>query len=195
MVGARQAICRNGDFKTRAADGNLYIEGYFATFTGEYRMWDKAVERIDREAFDGTLGDDIRALVNHDTTIVLGRTTSGTLTLRVDDGRLLARLGGDDHLLVVEIRVLLLRKHLLQRTRLHSLDLHHVDAHAPAASHQIQLSGDAIQNGGILDDAIDVQRSSNVTELRLEQLRQDIGKIGDRVGHLLGIDDVVLQDL
>mgnify|MGYP004644048747 FL=1 len=85
MVGERQAICRNGDFKTRAADGNLYIEGYFATFTGEYRMLDKAVERIDREAFDGTLGDDIRALVNHDTTIVLGRTTSGTLTLRVDD--------------------------------------------------------------------------------------------------------------
>ena len=36
------------------------------------------------------------------------------LTLRVDDSRLLARLGGDDHLLVVEIRVLLLRKHLLQ---------------------------------------------------------------------------------
>jgi hypothetical protein len=41
MVGARQAISRSGDFKTRAADGNLYIEGYFATFTGEYRMWDK----------------------------------------------------------------------------------------------------------------------------------------------------------
>ena len=85
MVGARQAISRSGDFKTRAADGNLYIEGYFATFTGEYRMWDKAIERIDRGAFDGTLGDDIRALVNHDTTIVLGRTTAGTLTLRVDD--------------------------------------------------------------------------------------------------------------
>lgn len=92
MVGARQAICRNGDFKTRAADGNLYIEGYFATFTGEYRMWDKAVERIDREAFDGTLGDDIRALVNHDTTIVLGRTTAGTLTLRVDDIGLLGSI-------------------------------------------------------------------------------------------------------
>ena len=85
MIGARQAISRSGDFKTRAADGNLYIEGYFATFTSEYRMWDKAIERSDRGAFDGTLGDDIRALVNHDTTIVLGRTTAGTLTLRVDD--------------------------------------------------------------------------------------------------------------
>lgn len=85
MVGARQAISRSGDFKTRAADGNLYIEGYFATFTGEYQMWDKAIERIDRGAFDGTLGDDIRALVNHDTTMVLGRTTASTLTLRVDD--------------------------------------------------------------------------------------------------------------
>lgn len=81
----RQAICRSGEFKTRADDGKLYIEGYFATFTGEYRMWDKAIERVDRGAFDDTLGDDIRALLNHDTTIVLGRTTSRTLTLRVDE--------------------------------------------------------------------------------------------------------------
>ena len=80
----RTAIVRSGNFSTRAEDGNLYIEGYFAVFGSEYRMWEDAIETIDEDAFDGTLGDDIRALVNHDSTLVLGRTTAGTLTLRVD---------------------------------------------------------------------------------------------------------------
>ena len=80
----RTAIVRSGNFSTRAEDGDLYIEGYFAVFGSEYRMWEDAIETIDEDAFDGTLGDDIRALVNHDSTLVLGRTTAGTLTLRVD---------------------------------------------------------------------------------------------------------------
>lgn len=84
MTYERTAICRDGKFQTRADDGNLYIEGYFAVFGSEYRMWENAIETIDEDAFDGTLGDDIRALVNHDSTLVLGRTTAGTLTLRVD---------------------------------------------------------------------------------------------------------------
>lgn len=81
----RHAFCQTGNFVTRAEGDNLYIEGYFATFKGEYRMWSGAVERIDPHAFDETLGDDIRALINHDTTLVLGRTTAGTLKLKVDD--------------------------------------------------------------------------------------------------------------
>lgn len=81
----RRAMCREEKFTTRAEDGNLYIEGYFAVFGYEYRMWDKGVETIDQNAFDGALNDDIRALTNHDTTLVLGRTTAGTLSLLVDD--------------------------------------------------------------------------------------------------------------
>lgn len=84
MMYKRTALARDSKFKTRAEDGNLYIEGYFAVFGSEYRMWENAIETIDEDAFDDTLDGDIRALVNHDSTLVLGRTTAGTLILRVD---------------------------------------------------------------------------------------------------------------
>lgn len=80
----RTALVKESKFSTRAEDGNLYIEGYFAVFGSEYRMWENAIETIDEDAFDGALDGDIRALVNHDSTLVLGRTTAGTLILRVD---------------------------------------------------------------------------------------------------------------
>jgi HK97 family phage prohead protease len=42
-------------------------------------------ERIEPGAFDQTLGADVRALVNHDPNLILGRTLSGTLRLSSDD--------------------------------------------------------------------------------------------------------------
>lgn len=72
-------------FCTRAEDGNLYIEGYFAVFGSTYELWEGAIETIAPGAFDGALAGDIRALINHDTTLVLGRTIAGTLALRVDE--------------------------------------------------------------------------------------------------------------
>ncbi len=84
MTYERTALVRDGKFTTRAEDGNLYIEGYFAVFGIEYRMWENAIETIDEDAFNETVDGDVRALVNHDSTLVLGRTTAGTLTLRVD---------------------------------------------------------------------------------------------------------------
>lgn len=80
----RTAINREPRFETREADGNLYIDGYFAVFDGYYNIFDGNQERIDPHAFDETLGGDIRALINHDTTLVLGRTAAHTLELRVD---------------------------------------------------------------------------------------------------------------
>lgn len=74
----------NGRFQTRAEDGQFYIEGYFAIFGSEYKIFENAIETIDEDAFNETLAGDIRALVNHDSTLVLGRTTAGTLTLQVD---------------------------------------------------------------------------------------------------------------
>lgn len=82
----RTALCRDTEFQTRAADdGNLYIDCYFAVFGSEYKMWDKAIEVIAPGAFDDTVNDDVRALTNHDSTLVLGRTSAGTLTLKPDN--------------------------------------------------------------------------------------------------------------
>lgn len=73
-------------YKTREDEsGELYISGYFSVFNSNYEMWQGATESIDPSAFDGALDADIRCLVNHDTRLVLGRTKSGTLTLRTDD--------------------------------------------------------------------------------------------------------------
>ena len=81
----RRAVAVDADFKTREADGRKYIEGYFAVFGGKYHLWDNAYETVDRGAFDLEADVDVRALTNHDTTLVLGRTTNGTLTLKVDE--------------------------------------------------------------------------------------------------------------
>lgn len=81
----RTAVARDGKFQTRAEDGNLYIEGYFAVYNSRYDLWDGAYETIAPGAFDGETDGDVRALANHDSALVLGRTTAGTLTLRTDD--------------------------------------------------------------------------------------------------------------
>nr|DAP51839.1 MAG TPA: prohead serine protease [Caudoviricetes sp.] len=72
-------------FQTREEDsGKRLIEGYFAVFNRETELWTGAYEEIAPEAFNETLGNDIRALSNHDTTLVLGRNKAGTLHLKVD---------------------------------------------------------------------------------------------------------------
>ena len=81
----RTCVLRDAAFKTREADGSLLIEGYFAVFNSEYWLWSSAYETIDPGAFSLEADTDVRALTNHDTTLVLGRTTAGTLTLRVDE--------------------------------------------------------------------------------------------------------------
>lgn len=76
-----------------AEDGQeKYIEGYFAVFGGLYEIWPGATESIDPGAFDGALGDDIRALIDHETRLVLGRNKAGTLELKVDTHGLWGRI-------------------------------------------------------------------------------------------------------
>lgn len=72
-------------FRTRDESGEKRIEGYFATFDGVYQLFDGATESVDAHAFDGQLNGDVRCLIDHDTRLVLGRTTAGTLTLRTDE--------------------------------------------------------------------------------------------------------------
>ena len=71
-------------FQTREENEEKRIEGYFSVFDGIYDIAPGMSESIDSHAFDNTLSGDVRALINHDTTLVLGRTAAHTLELRTE---------------------------------------------------------------------------------------------------------------
>ena len=81
----RQLRTASTEFQTREDGENLFIEGYFAVFNSNYDLGFGMSESIAPGAFTETLADDIRALVNHDTTLVLGRTSAHTLEVRQDE--------------------------------------------------------------------------------------------------------------
>lgn len=64
---------------------NPKIEGYFSVFGDIYDMGYGLTESVDRHAFDETIAGDVRALVDHDTARVLGRTSAHTLDLKIDE--------------------------------------------------------------------------------------------------------------
>lgn len=78
--------------ETRAdEDGTNHIVGYAAVYYDgtrdtEYELWDGAVERIMPGAFDEPLknNDDVVALFNHDSNMLLGRRSADTLGLSSD---------------------------------------------------------------------------------------------------------------
>lgn len=72
------------DFKTREDGEDLVIEGYFAVFNSNYEIAPGLSESIAPGAFQSSLANDVRALINHDTTLVLGRTKAHTLDIRED---------------------------------------------------------------------------------------------------------------
>ena len=84
---AKVKIRQDGD------DGPEFITGYAAVFYrkddpgSEYWLWDDYVERIMPGAFDRALDEDhdARGLFDHDSQSLLGRVSSGTCMLSVDD--------------------------------------------------------------------------------------------------------------
>lgn len=80
----RQVRTAQTSFQTREDGENLLIEGYFAVFNSNYEIGPGMSESIAPGAFASSISGDIRALINHDTTLVLGRTKAGTLELRED---------------------------------------------------------------------------------------------------------------
>ena len=88
----RQTRSIASNFTTREDGEDLKIEGYFAVFNSNYDIGPGMSESIAPGAFRNTLADDIRALVNHDTTLVLGRTSAHTLELREDERGLWGRI-------------------------------------------------------------------------------------------------------
>lgn len=92
-IGTRQMRAVTTSFETRSDDdGNQYIEGYFSVFNSTYDMGQGMSESIAPHAFDDTLADDIRCLTNHDTRLVLGRTSAHTFELRQDEHGLWGRV-------------------------------------------------------------------------------------------------------
>nr|DAJ06005.1 MAG TPA: prohead serine protease [Caudoviricetes sp.]DAU47166.1 MAG TPA: prohead serine protease [Caudoviricetes sp.] len=81
----RQVRCVAQQFQTRSANDDLFIEGYFSVFNSEYPLWEGASEIVKPGAFTNSVSGDVRALINHDSSLVLGRTKAGTLTLRQDE--------------------------------------------------------------------------------------------------------------
>ena len=88
MIRDKQKHIRNlgVDLQTRADEQSekKVIEGYFSVFNSETELFPGAYEEIAPGAFDNTLSNDVRALINHDTAYVLGRNKSNTLDLKVD---------------------------------------------------------------------------------------------------------------
>lgn len=83
----------NSDLVTRAEDdGRLIIEGYFAVYNSVYDIAPGMSESIAPGAFEKSLANDVRALVNHDTTLVIGRTAAHTFELRDDSHGLWGRI-------------------------------------------------------------------------------------------------------
>lgn len=80
------------EYRAQETDGKKYIEGYFAVFNSNYELWPGATESVAPTAFDGALGNDIRCLIDHETRLVLGRNTAGTMTLRTDERGLWGRV-------------------------------------------------------------------------------------------------------
>lgn len=88
----RTMVCRPTQYRAAEENGELYIEGYFAVFNSIYEIAPGLTESISPGSFSDALGGDIRALTNHDTTLVLGRTKAGTLELREDGHGLWGRV-------------------------------------------------------------------------------------------------------
>lgn len=83
---SRTMRSRHTDFTTRAEDGAApRLSGYFVVFNQPYYMDDWTEEVIMPGAFDNCDMTDVRALTDHLTHLVLGRSTVNTLTFSIDE--------------------------------------------------------------------------------------------------------------
>jgi HK97 family phage prohead protease/HK97 family phage major capsid protein len=74
-----------GTIQVRESEGDeMTLEGYAAVYNTETDLGHFR-EVIKPGAFDDVLTNDVRALINHNPDLILGRTTNGTLELSVDE--------------------------------------------------------------------------------------------------------------
>lgn len=73
------------DLNIRKENKDLFIEGYFILFNRETNLYDDIYEEVaPGSLFKSLKTNDIRSLFNHDTNLVLGRTSNKTLKLNID---------------------------------------------------------------------------------------------------------------
>lgn len=82
----------NIETRNESDTGDLFLEGYFAVFNSDYKVWQGATESIAPGAFEESITGDVRALYNHDDNLILGRTSAGTLELKEDSHGLWGRI-------------------------------------------------------------------------------------------------------
>lgn len=88
MRNLKKQVRSIGKLQTRdntSESDEMKITGYFVVFNTETELFDGMFEEISDKAFKDIDLTDIRALADHDTAKVLGRTKSKTLSLSVDE--------------------------------------------------------------------------------------------------------------
>ena len=87
---------RRTEFRSAAPadDQPLLLEGYFVVFGQPYYVDDYCEEVIDRHAFDNAVMTDVRALIDHNSRLVLGRRNGEVQTLgfEIDDTGVYCRI-------------------------------------------------------------------------------------------------------
>lgn len=82
----RETRCYSGEVRAeQQGEQPTRIIGYGSVFNSRSEPLWGFREIIKPGAFDDVLGDDVRGLFNHDPNFILGRSSSGTLTVGVDD--------------------------------------------------------------------------------------------------------------
>lgn len=87
---------RIGTVEVRSDDGENRISGYAAVFNRLSENLGGFREKILPNAFDNVLNDDVRALINHQSSLILGRTSADTLQISVDSRGLHYRIDPPD---------------------------------------------------------------------------------------------------
>lgn len=80
----RRALTEPVEFRA-ADDGKPMVAGYAAVFNVETDIGGMFREKIAPGAFAKTIKGDIRSLFDHNSSLILGRTKSGTLRLKEDE--------------------------------------------------------------------------------------------------------------